>query len=63
MNKTIKRFGLILGAAALLGVPASAAFAQTKGYIEDSAAKLTYKNAYGQCWRTGYWTSAMATKE
>ncbi|MFH1604713.1 MAG: outer membrane protein OmpA, partial [Pseudomonadota bacterium] len=34
-----------------------------KGYIEDSAAKLTYKNAYGQCWRTGYWTSAMATKE
>ena len=63
MNKTIKHFGLILGAAATLGVAASTTFAQEKGYIGASDPDLTYKNAYGECWRTGYWAPSMATKE
>ena len=63
MNKTIKQFGLILAAAAALGLSASSAFAQVKGYLEEPASGLTVKNAFGQCWRTGYWTPAMATME
>jgi len=63
MNKTIKYFGLILGAVTTLGVAASTAFAQEKGYIESSDPNLIYKNAYGECWRTGYWAPSMATKE
>ncbi len=63
MNKTIKHFGLILGAAATLGVSASIALAQEKGYIGASDPNLTYKNSYGECWRTGYWSPSMATKE
>ncbi len=61
MNKTIKYFGLILGAAVTLGV--GTACAQEKGYIESSDPNLIYRDAYGECWRTGYWAPSMATKE
>lgn len=32
------------------------------GYLSDSRGNAV-KNSYGQCWRTGYWTPAMATSE
>jgi len=64
MNKTIKLLGLILATAAALGMSASTAFAQVKGgYVEQPAAGLIVKDASGKCWRTGYWTPAMATAE
>jgi OOP family OmpA-OmpF porin len=61
MNKTSRLLGLMLVAAATLGVSAGSAFAQVKGYVEASSAVV--KNASGNCWRTGYWTPAMATAE
>lgn len=32
------------------------------GYLSDTRGNVV-KNNYGQCWRTGYWTPAMATVE
>ena len=43
----------------------SAAFAHDEGqngYLSDTRGNVV-KNSYGQCWRTGYWTPAMATSE
>ena len=66
MKNTIK---LSLLAATLLGVGASA-FAQTPGvdmkgtvgYVIDQRGYVA-KSGYGLCWRTGYWTPAMAIAE
>lgn len=33
-----------------------------KGYLSDTRGNVV-KTSYGQCWRTGYWTPAMATSE
>lgn len=33
-----------------------------KGYLLDSSGSVV-KNSYGQCWRTGFWTPAMAIAE
>jgi OmpA-OmpF porin, OOP family len=64
MNKTAKRFGLVLGAALALGIGATAAFAQDGGYWQEPAGNnIVWKNATGLCWRAGYWTPAMATVE
>ena len=63
MNKTARQFGLILAAAVALGVSASTAFAQVSGYWQEPLSNLVWKNNYGQCWRAGYWTPAMATME
>ena len=35
---------------------------QIQGYLLDSRGAVV-KNNYGQCWRTGYWTPAMAVVE
>lgn len=43
----------------------SAAYAHDEGqngYLTDTRGNVV-KNSYGQCWRTGYWTPAMATSE
>ncbi len=66
MKNTIK---LSLLAATLLGIGASA-YAQTPGvdmkgtvgYVIDQRGYVA-KSGYGLCWRTGYWTPAMAIEE
>ncbi|HUX24411.1 MAG TPA: OmpA family protein, partial [Burkholderiales bacterium] len=63
MNRTIKQFGLILAAAAALGISASTAYAQDNGYVQAPVSGVTVKDPFGLCWRTGYWTPAMATEE
>jgi OOP family OmpA-OmpF porin len=63
MNTTIKQFGLILAAAAALGISASTVYAQDNGYVQAPVSGVTAKDPFGLCWRTGYWTPAMATEE
>jgi len=63
MNRTIKQFGLILAAAAALGISASTVYAQDNGYVQAPVSGVTVKDPFGLCWRTGYWTPAMATQE
>jgi len=66
MKNTIK---ISLLAATLLGIGASA-YAQTPGvdmkgtvgYVIDQRGYVA-KSGYGLCWRTGYWTPAMAIAE
>jgi OOP family OmpA-OmpF porin len=61
MNKHTK-YSLLV--AALLGISASV-FAQTSnnsGYVVDSR-NVVVKSGFGSCWRTGYWTPAMANEE
>ena len=63
MNKTVKQFALILGAALTLGLGVNSAYAEDNGYVQAGNANVTVKNPFGLCWRTGYWTPAMATTE
>lgn len=52
--------GLVVGAAmATLG--SSAAYA-VPGYLTDSSGKI-WRNSYGECWKSGMWTPAMAIPE
>jgi OOP family OmpA-OmpF porin len=57
---------MTLGVAALvatLGMGGAVAHpVEKEGYLID-ARKALVKNNYGQCWRTGYWTPAMAIVE
>jgi len=57
---------LVLSLTLLTGISAAgAAFAHdvaNAGYLIDSSGNAV-KNSYNQCWRTGYWTPAMATAE
>ena len=64
MNKTAKQFALVLSAALVLGLGVSSAYAQDKGYvIAPVSDNVVVKDPFGLCWRTGYWTPAMATTE
>ena len=64
MNKTVRQFALGLSAALVLGLGASGAYAQDQGYvIAPVSGNIVVKNPFGLCWRTGYWTPAMATTE
>ena len=42
---------------------APGAFAQDNGYVQAPVSGVVVKNPFGLCWRTGYWTPAMATME
>ncbi len=42
---------------------ATSALAQDNGYVQAPTSGVTVKNPFGLCWRTGYWTPAMATME
>lgn len=57
---------LVLSITLITGISAvSAAFAHdvpNAGYLIDTRGSVV-KNNYNQCWRTGYWTPAMATAE
>ncbi len=46
-----------------IGLFAPGAFAQSSAYIQAPVSGVVVKNPYGLCWRTGYWTPAMATME
>ena len=63
MNKAAKQIALVLSAALALGVSANSAIAADNGYATAAAAGVVVKNPFGLCWRTGYWTPAMATTE
>ena len=62
MNKIVKQIALVLGAALTLGMVMNSAYADNEGYVVSSD-KSVVKNPFGLCWRTGYWTPAMATAE
>jgi len=63
MKNTAKHIALVLSAALALGTGVSSAFAQVNGYIQAPVSGVTVKDPFGLCWRTGYWTPAMATAE
>ncbi len=63
MNTIARQFALVLSAALALGLGATSAFAQNNGYVQAPVSGVTVKNPFGLCWRTGYWTPAMATME
>jgi len=60
--KTLKILGSsILALTAMASAPA---IAQDVGYVKaPTSDNVTVKNPFGLCWRTGYWTPAMATAE
>lgn len=45
-----------------IGVSVAADAPSRSGYLQDSRGNLV-RNNYGQCWRTGYWTPALAIVE
>ena len=63
MNTIARQFALVLSAVLALGMGATSALAQDNGYVTAPASGVLVKNSFGLCWRTGYWTPAMATME
>ena len=63
MKNTAKHIALVLSAALALGMGATSALANDNGYVQAPTSGVTVKNPFGLCWRTGYWTPAMATME
>jgi OOP family OmpA-OmpF porin len=63
MNNIAKHIVLALCAALALGMGMTSAFAQSDGYIQAPVSGVVVKDPFGLCWRTGYWTPAMATME
>jgi OOP family OmpA-OmpF porin len=64
MNKRIL-MPIVLAAGAAMSVISINAVAQgSVGYWQNPATNnAAWKNSVGQCWRSGYWTPAMATQE
>lgn len=63
--KTSKRISGMFSAVVLVaffGTACAESFPEKTGYLIDSRGNVV-KNAYGECWRTGYWTPAMAIEE
>lgn len=63
--KTSKLMPGMLGAVALVasyGAACADGFPEKTGYLIDTRGNVV-KNSYGECWRTGYWTPAMAIEE
>ena len=63
--KTEKQILGLLGAIALAtfyNTAIAESFPEKTGYLIDSRGNVV-KNSYGDCWRTGYWTPAMAVEE
>lgn len=67
ISRAMLRLAANAVAATVFGVGAGAAMAHgdatpSPGYLIDSSGHYV-KNNYGECWRTGYWTPAMAVEE
>lgn len=63
--RTIKLIPGMLSALSLVAfynVAFAESFPEKTGYVIDSRGNVV-KNSYGECWRTGYWTPAMAIAE
>lgn len=63
--KTIKLIPGMLAALSLVAfynVVFAESFPEKTGYLIDARGNVV-KNSYGECWRTGYWTPAMAIAE
>ena len=63
--KTLKLFLCLFGAVVLAvssTVASAHGFPEKTGYLIDERGNVV-KNTYGECWRTGYWTPAMAIEE
>ena len=60
MNKITKT--ILLTAVVALGSIATTASAQVVGYLTDARGGIV-KDPFGLCWRTGYWTPALANAE
>lgn len=52
--------GMVVGAA--LAVLGNGVVHAQPGYLTDSSGKI-WKNSYGECWKSGMWTPAMAIPE
>jgi len=64
MKNSATQLGLLLCAALTFGVGADNARAADQGYLMAPASdNVVVKDPFGLCWRTGYWTPAMATTE
>ena len=63
MNQTARQLAFVLSATLALGMGAASVYAQDNGYIQAPVSGVTVKDPFGLCWRTGYWTPAMATTE
>lgn len=63
-KKTLTSTTLLAASAFALGTLATnvAAQASNSGYLQDTRGAAS-KSAFGLCWRTGYWSPAMATAE
>lgn len=61
--KTSKLISMLLGATVIVSAAAQAGgFPEKTGYLIDSRGNIA-RNNYGECWKTGYWTPAMALAE
>ena len=61
--KTSKLIGMLLGATVVLSAAVQAGgFPEKTGYLIDSRGNVVRDN-FGECWKTGYWTPAMAIAE
>ncbi len=60
MNKITKT--ILLTALVALGSIATTASAQVVGYVTDARGGIV-KDPFGLCWRTGFWTPALANAE
>jgi len=63
MNKKTWMPLLIAAGVALSALPFTASSQSKQGYWIQPSTDLVWKNASGQCWRSGYWTPAMAIAE
>jgi OOP family OmpA-OmpF porin len=52
----------VIAAAAIMSACATGTPGAAKGYVTSSDTSIV-KNPFGLCWRTGYWTTALATDE
>lgn len=57
-----KQIGLAVSCALVLGMATGTASAQNDGYVTDQRGVVA-KSGFGLCWRTGYWTPALANAE
>jgi OOP family OmpA-OmpF porin len=63
MSNTKKILAGLVGAAAVLMSAAAFAQGNTSAYWRNPQDPKVWKNSFGQCWRAGYWTPALAAED